>query len=91
MKEQLEHKLENKFQPIFLEVEDQSHLHEGHAGAKEGGNSHFGCVVVSKSFIGMPLLKRHKAIYEALDDEMRLIHALTIKAYTPQEWRSHHA
>jgi BolA protein len=89
MKEQLKHKLENHFQPIFIEVEDQSHMHSGHASAPDGGNSHFECTVVSKEFIGVPLLKRHRLIYDALTKEMKQIHALALKAYTPQEWRKH--
>jgi BolA protein len=89
MKEQLKHKLENHFNPLFIEVEDQSHIHAGHASAPEGGNSHFHCTLVSKSFIGIPLLKRHRLIYDILSEEMTIIHALAIKAYTPQEWRKH--
>lgn len=89
MQEQLKHKLENYFNPLFLEVEDQSHMHAGHLSAPEGGNSHFACTIVSKKFIGIPLLKRHRLVYNELLTEMNKIHALSINAYTPQEWRNH--
>ena len=69
----------------FVGVDDQSHLHEGHAGATAGG-SHFEVVVVSKEFEGLGKLARHRLIYQALGDAMAHdIHALSIKAYAPNE------
>ena len=69
----------------LVEVDDQSHLHEGHAGATAGG-SHFEVVVVSKAFEGLATLARHRLVYEAIGDAMTQdIHALSIKTYAPGE------
>ena len=71
--------------PDALEVFDDSHEHAGHAGAKEGGG-HFQLVIVSRAFAGKPALARHRLVYEALSDMMpKQIHALAIRAYTPEE------
>lgn len=69
-----------------LEVEDESHLHVGHAGAKDGGG-HFRVLVVSDAFAGLAPLKRHRLVYDAMGDAMRrdTIHALSIRALTPSE------
>ena len=69
----------------LVEVDDQSHLHAGHSGAAAGG-SHFEVVVVSKAFEGLATLARHRLVYQALGDAMTQdIHALSIKAYAPNE------
>jgi len=69
----------------FVEVDDQSHLHAGHSGAAAGG-SHFEVVVVSKAFEGLATLARHRLVYQAMGDAMaQEIHALSIKAYAPDE------
>ena len=71
--------------PESVEIEDQSHLHAGHAGAASGGG-HFEVVVVAQNFSGLNMLARHRLIYDALGEAMRNeIHALSIKAYTPDE------
>ncbi len=69
-----------------LDIEDESHLHVGHAGAKDGGG-HFRVLVVSDAFAGLPPLKRHRLVYDAMGDAMRrdTIHALSIRAMTPVE------
>ena len=78
--------LETCFSPEYLEVEDESHLHEGHAGAKSG-KGHFRVTVVAEAFRDMPPLKRHQAIYEALGPLMETdIHALAIRASAPDEF-----
>ena len=69
----------------FVEVDDQTHLHAGHSGAAAGG-SHFEVVVISKAFEGLATLARHRLVYQAVGDAMTQdIHALSIKAYTPDE------
>mgnify|MGYP003309095437 CR=1 FL=1 len=69
----------------FVEVDDQTHLHAGHSGAAAGG-SHFEVVVISKAFEGLATLARHRLVYQAVGDAMTQdIHALSIKAYTPNE------
>jgi|TARA_B100001079_G_scaffold259020_1_gene257787 BolA protein len=71
--------------PESVEIEDQSHLHAGHAGAASGGG-HFEVVVVAQNFSGLNMLARHRLVYDALGEAMRNeIHALSIKAYTPDE------
>ncbi|KRG65931.1 cell division protein BolA [Stenotrophomonas humi] len=71
--------------PELLEVEDDSHRHAGHAGARDG-RGHFNVVVVSEAFAGKAPLARHRAVYAALGAMMETdIHALSIKALTPGE------
>lgn len=79
-------RLEEALAPEDLEIEDVSHEHAGHEGAKSGGG-HFNVMVVSNRFAGLSLLKRHRMVYDALGDAMRQeIHALSIRAYTPEEF-----
>jgi len=74
------------FAPVHLEIIDESSQHAGHAGAKGlDGESHFALRIVSEAFEGLGSLKRHKMVYAALEDEMKLIHALSIKTATPTE------
>ena len=71
--------------PDSLEVFDDSRKHAGHPGAKDGGG-HFQLVIVSREFAGKPALARHRLVYAALGDLMpNKIHALAIRAYTPEE------
>lgn len=66
-------------------LEDDSHLHAGHAGAR-GGGGHFRLQIVSQSFAGHPRVSRHRLVYDALAALMhRDIHALSIDARTPEE------
>ena len=75
--------LEAAFAPQRLEVEDDSHRHAGHAGARDG-RGHFNVLIVSQAFAGMAPLARHRAVYAALGDMMRDdIHALSIQADPP--------
>lgn len=77
--------LEQAFQPEQLQIEDQSHLHAGHAGAATG-RGHFRIEIVSASFHGMKPLERHRAVYAALGALMQTeIHALSVGARTPEE------
>lgn len=77
--------LEAAFSPLRLEVEDDSHRHAGHAGARDG-RGHFNVAIVSEAFAGMAPLARHRAVYAALGDMMQTdIHALSIEARTPAE------
>jgi BolA protein len=73
------------FDPVALEVIDDSHKHVGHAGARDG-RGHFTVVIVSEAFAGKPPLARHRAVYSALGAMMEDdIHALSIRADTPAE------
>jgi BolA protein len=76
--------LEQAFQPTSLEIEDQSHLHAGHAGARDG-KGHFQVNIVADAFSGKPLIKRHRLVYDALGDLLKTdIHALIINASPPE-------
>ena len=71
--------------PSEVEVQDDSHLHVGHVGARDGGG-HFSVRIVSEEFQGLAPLARHRLVYVALDDMMNgPIHALAITALTPDE------
>lgn len=73
------------FDPVALEVVDDSHRHVGHAGARDG-RGHFTVDIVSTAFVGKPPLARHRAIYAALGGMMDTdIHALAIRARSPDE------
>jgi len=73
------------FDPVVLEVLDDSHRHVGHAGARDG-SGHFTVEIVSRAFAGMPPLARHRAVYAALGMMMDSdIHALAIRARAPSE------
>jgi BolA protein len=68
------------FEPAELEVIDESHLHAGHEGARDG-RGHFRVRVVSPAFEGMSAIQRHRAVYAALGSLMETdIHALAIRA-----------
>lgn len=74
-------------EPQQLEVIDESHLHAGHPGARDG-RGHFRVRIVSEAFEGQRSLARHRRIYETLGSLMRTdIHALSITALTPTETR----
>ncbi|MCE1186396.1 BolA family protein [Zoogloea sp.] len=71
--------------PSVLELEDDSALHAGHAGARSGGG-HYRLTIVAAAFAGKNTVARHRMIYAALDDMMRKdIHALAIQARSPEE------
>jgi len=82
--EQIEALLREAFNPTSLTIHDDSHLHAGHAGAREGGG-HYRVDIVSSAFDGKNTVARHRMIYAALGDLMpAAIHALAIKAGTPE-------
>jgi BolA protein len=81
---QIEAALREQLQPDELAITDDSHLHAGHAGAREG--RHFSVRIVSGRFAGMPRLKRHRLVYDALHLLIPSgIHALAIDARAPGE------
>ena len=66
-------------------MQDESHRHRGHAGAADGGG-HFNVRIVSTAFAERNRLTRHRLVYDALRDELESeIHALSVKALTPEE------
>jgi len=80
----IEAALAASLQPLALAVQDDSHLHAGHAGAREG--RHFSVRVVSARFAGLTRVARHRLVYDSLDLLIpRGIHALAIDARAPGE------
>lgn len=83
--EMIRDRLNTALAPQGLDIVDESHKHAGHAGARTG-MGHFNVAIVSPAFAGKTLLERHRMVYEALGDAMQTdIHALSIKAHTPEE------
>ena len=79
-------KLEAAFRPERLEVVDQSHKHKGHAGWREGGETHFHVTLVSEAFADQSRLARQRAVYAALAEELAgPVHALEVSARAPGE------
>lgn len=77
--------LSERLQTEAVTVIDDSHLHAGHAGARDG-RGHFRVHVVSDAFAGLKPLQRHQLVYRSLGDMMQTdIHALSIIALTPAE------
>jgi BolA protein len=80
-----EQDLRKAFQIQSLVIDDESHLHAGHAGAASGGG-HFRLEIVAPDFKGLNLVARHRAVYAALNRHIpKEIHALTIVALAPDE------
>jgi BolA protein len=74
--------------PMVLEVDDDSAEHAGHAGAAAGGG-HFSLLIVSEQFAGLTRLARHRAVLDRVGDLIpNPVHALAIRAYTPDEFPS---
>jgi BolA protein len=79
-------KLTEAFEPQSLKVVDESHQHEGHAGHRPGGQTHFRIYIVSEAFKGKTRLERHRLINGILSGELRGgVHALAIHAAAPGE------
>jgi len=79
-------KLSKAFAPESLRVEDESHLHEGHAGHRPGGQTHYRVYIVSDAFRGKSRVERHRMINATLAAELAAgVHALAIHAAAPGE------
>ena len=79
-------KLTEAFAPESLRVEDESHLHAGHAGDRPGGQTHYRVYIVSDAFRGKSRIERHRLINTALSTELAgSVHALAIHAAAPGE------
>lgn len=86
VRDRIEGKLADAFAPEALAVVDDSHMHAGHAGAPEGGESHFTVEIVSSAFSGLNRVARHRAVNDVLADELAgPVHALAIRAKAPGE------
>lgn len=78
-------KLTAEFEPSFLSVENESHLHSSGRGAE----SHFKVTLVTATFENVRTVARHRAVYACLADELENgVHALALHTYTPDEWQA---
>lgn len=84
IRDTIEHKLAAAFAPALLEVVDESHRHRGHAGWREGGETHFRVRISADHFVGMSRLAQHRAVMQALQSELDSgVHALAIEVIAP--------
>ena len=82
---QIESRLSAALSPMSLHIDDESALHAGHAGARDGGG-HFRVEIVAEALTGKGTLARHRLVYDAVGDLMpSAIHALAIRALAPDE------
>ena len=79
VRDEIRERLERAFRPTVLEVVDDSERHRGHAGYREGGESHFNVRIRAAAFAGMSRIERHRAVHRALGaDLVGRIHALAL-------------
>ncbi|HZS82560.1 MAG TPA: BolA family protein [Stellaceae bacterium] len=84
--ESIRTKLTEGLAPARLEIEDESHRHAGHTGARPEGESHFRVTIVSAAFAGQSRIARQRLVYRLLSDELRHdIHALSLTTLAPEE------
>jgi BolA protein len=91
MVDTIREKLTAAFAPSALDVEDESGRHEGHSGARPGGETHFNVRIVSDRFEGLSRVERQRRVYAVLADELKSrVHALSLTTLTPAEiWNEH--
>jgi len=83
--ELIRERLRRALNPVSVDIQDESPLHKGHPGARDG-RGHFRVTVIASAFESLPRLQRHRLVYEAVGDLMQTdIHALSIDALTPDE------
>jgi BolA protein len=82
MQQKIETRLQEQFSPLHLEVVNESHMHN----VPPGSESHFKVTLVCEQFDGQMLIKRHRAVNQALGEIMTEIHALALHTMTPEEW-----
>ncbi len=86
MTDTIRDKLTQAFAPEAIDVEDESALHAGHAGARPGGETHFRVRIVSRAFDGLSRVERQRRVYAALAEELQTrVHALALVTQTPAE------
>lgn len=87
MTDKIKTKLTERFDPLFLEVIDESHRHHGHAGWREGGETHFRVRIATSSFDGLSRVAQHRAVMSELDDEFKeRVHALNIEVLASKDF-----
>lgn len=82
MQETITNKIQDAMNPLHLEVENESHMHN----VPTGSESHFKILVVSEQFDGQMLIKRHRLLNSILSEELTQIHAMALHTMTPDEW-----
>ena len=88
MRDALEAKLRKSLEATHVEVIDESHLHAGHVGARDGGR-HFRAVIVSEKFAGLSRVRCQQLVYQSVEEWMgKEIHALSMQTFTPETWAS---
>ena len=86
IKERIIKQLTTGLSPVHLDVEDESHQHQGHGGWRQGGETHFRVVIVSQQFAGKSRVDRHRMVNTLLATELAdRVHALAISARSPEE------
>ena len=86
VKDRIAEKLTAALAPQSLDVEDESHQHEGHSGHRPGGQTHFRVTIVSEAFRGKSRIERHRMVNQTLASELSGgVHALAIHASAPGE------
>jgi BolA protein len=86
LKDRMTRALEERFEPLALAVVDESHQHVGHAGWREGGETHYRIDIVSSAFEGKSRVERHRMVNDALSEAFEGgLHALAIRARAPGE------
>jgi BolA protein len=86
MKERIEARLFEGLAPSALEIIDESHLHAGHGGAREGGETHYRIHIVAAGFAGKGKVARHRMVYALLAAEFADgVHALALQTLAPGE------
>ena len=82
MQATIENKLASEFDTDYLQVENESYMHN----VAPGSESHFKVTIVSDSFRDQMLIKRHRRVNQVLQAELQQIHALALHTLTPDEW-----
>ena len=86
MADRIRTKLETALAPERVDIEDDSARHSGHAGSRQGGESHFNVHIIAGAFRGLGRVARQRLVYGALAAELAAgVHALSIRAETPEE------
>lgn len=86
VEESIRRKINETLSPDSLRIENESHLHHGHAGSPESGESHFRVEIVSSRFEGLNRIDRQRLVYNALSEELAgPVHALALTTRTPAE------
>ena len=86
IKDQIEKKLRENLDVIFLNLKDESYLHANHNEEAKAGGTHFLLTIAARNFDEINLLSRHKIINQILRDEFKIIHALKIRSYNGKEY-----